>query len=451
MVATSRAERVSIDVAGRQVAISNPSKVYFPEAGITKLEVVRYYLAVAEGALRGAGDRPNVLVRYADGIHGEFFYQKRAPASRPAWIEVVALRFPSGRSAEEVVPRDAATLAWMANLGCLELHPHPVRAADLEHPDELRVDLDPVPGIEWPQLQAVARVVRGALADFGLVGWPKTSGSRGIHVNVRLHPRWSFPQVRRAALALAREVERRAPRLATSKWWKEERHGVFLDYNQNAKDRTVASAYSVRPRPDARVSAPLTWDELDECRPEDFTLRTMPGRFAAIGDRHAQIDDAHPGSLEPLLELSARQEAEGLGDAPWPPHYAKQPGEPPRVQPSRRRHGQAGGGRRVPSKPLIEIGRAARKADALAGLERWKVRHPEAAAHLRPADVLVDAMRGRSSTWTRVRVNLEHVPEGLRPAQEPLDPDDPPTVPRRGDGDFTSTSVRRSRRARREE
>ncbi len=450
MVATSRAERVSIDVAGRQVAISNPSKVYFPEAGITKLEVVRYYLAVAEGALRGAGDRPNVLVRYADGIHGEFFYQKRAPASRPAWIEVVALRFPSGRSAEEVVPRDAATLAWMANLGCLELHPHPVRAADLEHPDELRVDLDPVPGIEWPQLQAVARVVRGALADFGLVGWPKTSGSRGIHVNVRLHPRWSFPQVRRAALALAREVERRAPRLATSKWWKEERHGVFLDYNQNAKDRTVASAYSVRPRPDARVSAPLTWDELDECRPEDFTLRTMPGRFAAIGDRHAQID-AHPGSLEPLLELSARQEAEGLGDAPWPPHYAKQPGEPPRVQPSRRRHGQAGGGRRVPSKPLIEIGRAARKADALAGLERWKVRHPEAAAHLRPADVLVDAMRGRSSTWTRVRVNLEHVPEGLRPAEEPLDPDDPPTVPRRGDGDFTSTSVRRSRRARREE
>ena len=350
-----------------------------------------------------------------------------------------------------MVPRDAATLAWMANLGCLELHPHPVRAADLEHPDELRVDLDPVPGIEWPQLQAVARVVRGALADFGLVGWPKTSGSRGIHVNVRLHPRWSFPQVRRAALALAREVERRAPRLATSKWWKEERHGVFLDYNQNAKDRTVASAYSVRPRPDARVSAPLTWDELDECRPEDFTLRTMPGRFAAIGDRHAQIDDAHPGSLEPLLELSARQEAEGLGDAPWPPHYAKQPGEPPRVQPSRRRHGQAGGGRRVPSKPLIEIGRAARKADALAGLERWKVRHPEAAAHLRPADVLVDAMRGRSSTWTRVRVNLEHVPEGLRPAEEPLDPDDPPTVPRRGDGDFTSTSVRRSRRARREE
>ena len=447
-VATSKAERVSIEVAGREIAISNPSKVYFPEAGITKLEVVRYYLAVGEGALRGAGDRPNVLVRYANGIHGDFFYQKRAPASRPAWIEVVALRFPSGRIAEEVVPRDAAALAWMANLGCLELHPHPVRAEDLEHPDELRIDLDPVPGVEWPQLQAVARVVRGALADFGLVGWPKTSGSRGIHVNVRLHPRWSFSQVRRAALALAREVERRAPSLATSKWWKEERHGVFFDYNQNAKDRTVASAYSVRPRPDARVSAPLTWEELDECRPEDFTLQTMPDRFAAIGDRHAQIDE-HPCSLEPLLELSARQEAEGLGDAPWPPHYAKQPGEPPRVQPSRRRRGQAGAGRRVPTKPLIEIGRAARKEDALAGLERWKARHPEAATHLRPADVLVDAMRGRSSTWTRVRVNLEHVPENLRPAQEPLDPDYPPAVPRRGD--FTSASFRRSRRARREE
>ncbi len=447
-VATSKTERASIEVAGREIAISNPSKVYFPEAGITKLEVVRYYLAVAEGALRGAGHRPNVLVRYANGIHGDFFYQKRAPASRPAWIEVVALRFPSGRIAEEVVPRDAAALAWMANLGCLELHPHPVRAEDLEHPDELRIDLDPVPGVEWPQLQAVARVVRGALADFGLVGWPKTSGSRGIHVNVRLHPRWSFSQVRRAALALAREVERRAPSLATSKWWKEERHGVFFDYNQNAKDRTVASAYSVRPRPDARVSAPLTWEELDECRPEDFTLRTMPGRFASIGDRHAKIDE-HPCSLEPLLELSARQEAEGLGDAPWPPHYAKQPGEPPRVQPSRRRRGQAGGGRRVPTKPLIEIGRAARKEDALAGLEQWKARHPEAAAHLRPADVLVDAMRGRSSTWTRVRVNLEHVPENLRPAQEPLDPDYPPAVPRRGD--LTSAPFRRSRRARREE
>jgi DNA ligase D-like protein (predicted polymerase) len=418
----SHGDRVVLEVGGREVAVTNPSKVYFPEAGITKLEVVRYYLAVAEGALRGAGGRPNVLVRYADGIHGQFFYQKRAPASRPPWIEVVALRFPSGRSAEEVVPREAAALAWMANLGCLELHPHPVRTEDLEHPDELRVDLDPMPAIEWEQIVEVARIVRDVLGGHGLVGWPKTSGSRGVHVNVRIHPRWSFTQVRRAALALAREVERRAPALATSKWWKEERHGVFLDYNQNAKDRTVASAYSVRPKPDARVSAPLTWEELFERRPEEFTLRTMPARFAAVGDRHAAMDGS-PCSLEALLELSARQEAEGLGDAPWPPHYAKQAGEPPRVQPSRRKSGPASGGRRVSTKPLVEIGRAARKEDALAGLERWKARHPEAAAHLQPADILVDSMRGRSSTWTRVRVNLEHVPEPLRPEPEPLDPD----------------------------
>jgi len=415
-----------IEVAGREVAVSNPGKVYFPEAGITKMEVVQYYLAVAEGALRGAGGRPNVLVRYANGIHGEFFYQKRAPRSRPDWIEVVALTFPSGRTAEEVVPRDAAALAWMANLGCLELHPHPVRAEDLDHPDELRVDLDPVPGVEWTQLQATARVVREVLDALGLVGWPKTSGSRGIHVNVRLHRRWTFDQVRRAALALAREVERRAPALATSKWGKEERHGVFLDYNQNAKDRTVCSAYSVRPRPDARVSAPMTWEELEECRPEDFTLRTMPARLAAIGDRHAAIDE-HPCSLEPLLEMSARQGAEGLGDAPWPPHYAKQAGEPPRVQPSKAKGAsKTGGGRRVSSKPLVEIARAAKKDDALAGLERWKARHPAAAAHLQPSDVLVDSMRGRSSTWTRVRINLEHVPEALRPAPEPPDPDDGP-------------------------
>jgi bifunctional non-homologous end joining protein LigD len=418
----ARAERVVLEVAGREVSVSNPGKVYFPEAGITKVEVVRYYLAVAGGALRGAGGRPNVLVRYADGIHGEFFYQKRAPASRPPWIEVVSLEFPSGRSAEEVVPRDAAALAWMANLGCLELHPHPVRAEDLDHPDELRVDLDPTPGVGWPQLQAVARVVQDALGDLGLVGWPKTSGSRGIHVNVRIHRRWSFDQVRRAALALAREVERRAPDLATSKWWKEERHGVFLDYNQNAKDRTVAGAYSVRPRPDARVSAPVTWDELFECRPEDFTLRTMPGRFASVGDRHAAIDE-HPCSLEALLELSAKQEGEGLGDAPWPPHYAKQAGEPPRVAPSRRKGASGATGRRVPKKPLVEVARAAKKEDALAGLERWKARHPEAASHLQPADVLVDPMRGRSSTWTRIRVNLEHVPEELRPPQEEPDPD----------------------------
>src|ERR1700726_1317030 len=295
-MATAKPAPVVVAVAGREVAVSNPEKLYFPEAGISKLDLVQYYLAVAEGALRGAGGRPNVLVRHADGIHGEFFFQKRAPAARPPWIEVVELRFPSGGLAEEVVPRDAASLAWMANLGCLELHPHPVRADDLEHPDELRIDLDPVPGVEWPQLQTVARVVREVLDGFSLVGWPKTSGSRGIHVNVRIHRRWSFDQGRRAALALAREVERLAPALAPSKWWKEERHGVFLDYNQNAKDRTIASAYSVRPTADARVSAPLAWDEIDAGEPGDFTLGTMPARFAEIGDRHAAMDQ-HAGSL----------------------------------------------------------------------------------------------------------------------------------------------------------
>jgi DNA ligase D-like protein (predicted polymerase) len=436
-MAPPKGERVTLEVAGREVTITNPGKVYFPEAGITKLEVARYYLAVAEGALRGAGGRPNVLVRYPNGIHGESFYQKRAPASRPDWVEVVSLRFPSGGLADEVVPRDAAALAWMVNLGCLELHPHPVRTEDMEHPDELRIDLDPVLGVEWSQLVAVATVVRAALGDLGLVGWPKTSGSRGIHILVRIHPRWSFAEVRRAALALAREVERRAPGLATSKWWKEERHGVFLDYNQNAKDRTVASAYSVRPTLDARVSAPVTWDELGACAPGEFTLRTMPARFAEIGDRHAGIDE-HPCSLDLLLRLSATQEAEGLGDAPWPPHYAKQPGEPARVAPSRTRSERLPGGRRVPTKPLVEIGRAQRKEDALAGLERWKARHPAVVPHLQPADVLVDSMRGRSSTWTRIRINLEHVPDELRPAQEPLDPDDPPSwgtaPPRRSRG-----------------
>ncbi|MGH9347611.1 MAG: non-homologous end-joining DNA ligase [Vicinamibacterales bacterium] len=411
-----KTEQEVLAVAGRDVAISNPGKVLFPQAGHTKLDLARYYLAVSDGALRAAGGRPNVLVRYPDGIGHELFYQKRAPRSRPPWIEVVALRFPSGRTAEEVVPRDAAALAWMANLACLELHPHPVRAEDLDHPDELRIDLDPVPGVAWEQLREVARVVRAALDDFGLAGWPKTSGSRGIHVYVRLERRWGFGDVRRAALALAREVERRAPGMATSKWWKEEREGVFLDYNQNAKDRTVAAAYSVRPTPDARVSAPLAWDELDACDPRDFTLATMPSRFTAVGDRHAGID-RHPCSLESLLELSARHEREGLSDAPWPPHFRKQPGEPARVQPSRRR---------TPKHPLIEIARAQSKDDALAGLERWKARHPEAAAHLLPADVLVDAMRGRFHTWTRIRVNLRHVPEALRPPQEALDPDEAP-------------------------
>jgi DNA ligase D-like protein (predicted polymerase) len=409
-----RADSELLTVSGREVAVSNPAKVLFPAAGYTKLDVARYYIAVADGALRAAGNRPNVLVRYPNGIDGEFFFQKRAPTSRPSWIDVVELRFPSGRTAEEVVPRDAAALVWMANLGCLELHPHPVRADDLDRPDELRVDLDPVPGVEWPQIRQVAHLVHAALDDMGLVGWPKTSGSRGLHIYVRIARRWTFDEVRRAALALAREVERRAPNLATSKWWKEERQGVFLDYNQNAKDRTIAAAYSVRPRPDARVSAPLAWDEIDACEPGDFTLATMPARFAAVGDRHAAMDQ-HAGSLEALLDLSARQAAAGLGDAPWPPHYRKQPGESPRVAPSRRR---------TPVHPLIEVGRAREKAEALAGLERWKARHPRAAEHLEPADVLVDAMRGRYRTWTRIRVNLQHVPEALRPAQEPLDPDD---------------------------
>jgi DNA ligase D-like protein (predicted polymerase) len=402
-------------VAGREVTVSNPAKILFPKPRHTKLDLVRYYLAVADGALRGAGGRPNVLVRYPNGITGEFFYQKRAPESRPPWIEVVELTFPSGRTAQEVVPRDAAALAWMANLACLELHPHPVRTTDMEHPDELRVDLDPVPGVKWGQVVKVAKVVEETLGDLGLTGWPKTSGSRGLHVLVRIQSRWEFGDVRRAALALAREVERRAPKLATSKWWKEERHGVFLDYNQNAKDRTVASAYSVRPVPEARVSAPLTWDEVGDADPAEFTLATMPARFAAVGDRHAGIDRA-AGSLEALLELAARQEQEGQGDAPWPPHYRKQPGEPARVQPSKARA-------RAAKHPLIEIGRAKHKKDALAGLERWKKRHANVAAYLKKADVLVDSMRGRFTTWTRVRVNLQHVPPKLRPRQGRLDPD----------------------------
>ena len=391
-------------IGDRTVSISNPDKVLFPKAGYTKRDVVGYYLSVADGALRGAGKRPNMMVRYPNGIDEEFFFQKRAPASRPTWIHTVELRFPSGRTAEEIVPDEAADLAWMANLGCLELHPHPVRADDLDHPDELRVDLDPVRGVEWPQVRAVAHVVRAVLADHQLTGWPKTSGSRGVHVLVRIERRWNFDEVRRAALALAREVERRAPQLASSKWWKEERHGVFVDYNQNAKDRTVASAYSVRPKPNATVSAPLDWDEIDLCETGDFTLMSMPTRFAKLGDRHAAIDDA-AGSLESLLDLSRRHERDGLGDAPWPPHYRKQSDEPTRAPPSRRRN-----------HPLIDVARAERRQDAEAGYERWRESHPKAAAYLQPADVLIDAMRGRSSTWTRVRVNLQHVPPTLRPA-----------------------------------
>jgi DNA ligase D-like protein (predicted polymerase) len=397
-----------LTVAGREISISNPRKLLFPAVRHTKLDLAQYYVAVADGALRAAGGRPNMLVRYPDGIGGEFFYQKRAPKSRPPWIETVELRFPSGRAAEEVVPRDAAALAWLANLACLELHPHPVRAEDLEHPDELRVDLDPVPGVTWKQVREVALVVASVLKELNLVGWPKTSGKRGLHVYVRIHPRWTFDEVRRAALALAREVERRAPKLATSKWWKEERHGVFVDYNQNAKDRTVAAAYSVRPTPTATVSAPLSWDEVVDCDPADFTLVTIPTRFRKLGDRHAGIDE-QPGSIDGLLGLFEKQ---GLGDAPWPPHYRKQAAEPPRVRPSKRKL------------PVLEIGRAKRQEDALAGLERWKKRHPEAATHLQPADVLVDSMRGRYATWTRIRVNLQNVPEASRPPQEPLDPDE---------------------------
>ncbi len=453
-----------VEAAGREITVSNPDKVYFPQAGHTKLDLVRYYLAVADGALAGVRGRPMALKRFVDGAAGEAFFQKRAPGNLPDWMRTAELTFPSGRTADEVVVDDAAGLAWVVNLGCIDLNPHPVRAEDLEHPDELRVDLDPVPGVPWSQIREVALVTREALEAVGLVGWPKTSGSRGIHINVRIERRWTYGQARRAALAIARDVERRAPSIATSKWWKEERHGVFLDYNQNAKDRTVASAYSVRPLPDARVSMPLRWQDVADVEAEDFTLATVPAIYAAQGDAGAGIDGA-VGSLDALLELSERHEAEGLGDAPWPPNYAKQAGEPPRVQPSRKRRADAeyqgrgvdGGpppeiateraasvaagdrnaglptdwvgtrptptGRRRSSIPVIEIARAASKQEVLDGFERWKGRHPGAAGHLEPADVLVDGMRGRSSLWYRLRVNLIHVPEADRPAQERLDPD----------------------------
>jgi bifunctional non-homologous end joining protein LigD len=465
--AVAEPKKVLVEVAGREVAISNPGKLFFPRTGHTKLDMIRYYLAVAPGALAGVGGRPMALKRFVNGAEGEAFFQKRAPEKRPDWIGTVELRFPSGRTADEVVVSDEAALAWVVNLGCIDLNPHPVRAADVDHPDELRVDLDPVPGVEWPQIRDVAMVARDVLADFGLAGWPKTSGSRGLHVYARILPRWSFGDVRRAAVSVAREIERRAPELATSKWWKEERHGVFVDYNQNAKDRTVASAYSIRPVPDARVSTPLTWAEVPTCDPAEYTIDTVPARFAALGDPWAGMDEA-AGSLEGLLELARRDEAAGLPDAPWPPHYEKQTGEAPRVQPSKRRSapssaasaaaspasasqaaaspappasvssassapaspvppapGKASGptGRRRSTKPLIEIARAATKDEAMAGLERWKARHAAAWSRLEPADVLVDAMRGRSSVWYRIRLNLQHVPEAERPAQEPLEVD----------------------------
>jgi bifunctional non-homologous end joining protein LigD len=409
-----------LPVEGREVRVTHPDKPYFSrQAKLSKLDIVRYYLSIAPGALAGIRDRPIVLKRFVDGAEGEAFYQKRAPADRPAWLRTVTLAFPSGRTAEEVVVDDAAGLAWIVNLGCIELHPHPVRSGDLEHPDELRVDLDPGPGVGWADVRSVAMEVKALLEELGLRGWPKTSGSRGMHVNVRIHPRWTFVEVRRAALALSRAVERRIPALASSKWWKEERHGVFLDYNQNAKDRTTCSAYSIRPLPDARVSAPLDWREVPDCEPADFTVFTVPQRFVRIGDPHAAMDNA-PGSLEKLLELAAKDEAEGLGDAPWPPHFRKMEGEAPRVAPSRAKAVRA-------KMPLIVVANSPRKDDALGGLERWKSRHPEAAAHLAVDDVLVDSMRGRSSTWTRIRVNLRHVPEPLRPPQETPDPDDDPT------------------------
>jgi bifunctional non-homologous end joining protein LigD len=421
-------------IEGREVRITHPDKLYFSrQTKLTKLDIVRYYLAVSPGALAGIRDRPVVLKRFVNGAEEEPFYQKRAPKDRPDWLNTVTLSFPSGRTAEEVVVNDAAGLAWIVNLGCIELHPHPVRSTDLDHPDELRIDLDPGPGVAWSDVRQVSLEVRAALEEMELQGWPKTSGSRGMHIIVRIHSKWTFTEVRRAALALSREVERRVPDLATSKWWKEERLGVFLDYNQNAKDRTTASAYSVRPLPDARVSAPLLWDEVATCDPADFTVLTMPKRFEEMGNPHADVDSAS-GSLDKLLELAERDEASGLGDAPWPPHFRKMEGEAKRVAPSRAKNGPRtpaakGSPPRAPrtKAPLVVVANSPDEGAALAGLERWKGRHTEAAKWLAVDDILVDRMRGRSSTWTRIRVNLRHVPEELRPLQEAPDPDDDPT------------------------
>ena len=413
-----------LSVEGREVQITHPDKLYFSsQARISKLDLVRYYLSVAPGALAGIRDRPIVLKRFVNGAEAEAFYQKRAPTQRPRWLRTVTLSFPSGRTAEEIVVDDTPGLAWIVNLGCIELHPHPVRSGNLEHPDELRIDLDPVPGVSWADVCRVALEVQSLLEEVELRGWPKTSGSRGMHVNVRIEPRWSFSEVRRAAVAFSRAVERRAPSLASSKWWKEERHGVFLDYNQNAKDRTTCSAYSVRPLPDARVSAPLHWDEVPDCDPAEFTIFTIPPRFANIGDPHAGMD-AEPGSLGKLLELADKDEAAGLGDAPWPPHFRKMESEAPRVAPSRAK--SAIQKPRV-KMPLIVVANSPDKSAALAGLERWKSKHVEIVGFLATDDVLVDSMRGRSSTWTRIRLNLRHVPEAQRPAPETPDPDDDPT------------------------
>ena len=379
------------------VSISSPDKVVFPEPGVTKLDLVRYYLAVAEGALRGAGGRPMVLKRFPKGINAEPFFQKRVPENHPPFIDTATLQYSSGTSAEEAVVRDAAGLAWVVNLGCLDLNPHPVRAEDLDHPDELRIDLDPMPGVDWSQIVDVAYVAREVLDDTGLVGWPKTSGSRGLHILVRIRPDWDYRQVRLAAETLAREVENRAPGLATARWWKEERgESVFVDFNQNAKDRTVASAYSVRPLPDARVSTPLTWNEMATARPGQFTVLTVPARFAERGDPHEGIDQ-EIGSLDGLLALAAE-----LG----PPEKAPRSGD--------------GSGRRQSTMPLIEVARTKTKPEALEALEQWKATHADIVPDLHPADVLVDGMRGSSSLWYRVRVNLQHVPEADRPGREEL-------------------------------
>jgi bifunctional non-homologous end joining protein LigD len=386
-----------LTIAGAEVRISSPDKVLFPEPGLTKLDLVKYYLAVADGALRGAAGRPMVLTRCPQGIDAEPFFQKRVPENHPAYVDTATLHYASGTSAEETVIRDAAGLAWVVNLGCLDLNPHPVRAEDLEHPDELRVDLDPMPGVDWSQIVDAAFVARDVLGDAGLVGWPKTSGSRGLHILVRIAPRWSYRDVRLAAEALAREVENRAPGLATARWWKEERgESVFVDFNQNAKDRTVASAYSVRPLPDARVSTPLTWDEVRTARPDQFTVLTVPARFADKGDPHAGIDDA-VGSLDGLLALAAE-----LGPAEKAPRSGD------------------GSGRRQSVMPLIEVARTRTRPEAQAALDEWKARHADLVPALHPADVLVDGMRGSSSLWYRVRVNLQHVPEPERPPQEEL-------------------------------
>ena len=435
-----------LSVDGREVRVTNPAKPYFSrDVKLSKLDVVQYYLAVASGAVAGVRDRPNMLKRFVDGAEKPPFYQKRAPENRPEWLRTVILSFPSGRTAEEIVVDDAAGLAWIVNLGCIELHPHAVRTNDLDHPDELRIDLDPIPGVEWEDVRRVALEVKQLLVEMGLKGWPKTSGSRGMHINVRIEQRWTFTEVRRAALALSREIERRAPKIATSKWWKEERHGVFLDYNQNAKDRTTCSAYSIRPLPDARVSAPLRWEEIPDCDPGEFTVLTMPNRLKAIGDPNARME-LTPGSLEQLLELADRDEAAGLGDAPWPPHFRKMEGESTRVAPSRAKGTKTArkktasettatgktsvrkvAGKSRTKMPLIVVANSPNREAALAGLERWKKTHLDAASHLAVDDVLVDSMRGRSSTWTRIRVNLRNVPENIRPIQETPDPDDDPT------------------------